>query len=365
LKIFYDGAIFLQQWKGGVNRIFEELSARLPGIESGVEMNLHRFPETFHRSLLKRECFMMPKLGAMLRKYDALSMPSKVNGFRPDIFHTTYYRMPESIKCRKVITVYDMIHEKFSKEFASPEKFLRLKKHCVANADQVIAISEHTKNDIVELYGTNPEKISVVHLAAGDTFKPANNEEKRALRQKYGTNRPFILYVGQRGGYKNFITLLKAFSIWKNKDEYELVCVGGKSWSSEEAGLISKNGLLDRIKLFGFMDDRELMALYSLAAAFVYPSKYEGFGIPLVEAMACGTPIVAANISSIPEIAGNAALYFDPDSEASLADAIHKVVFDENFKNSLIKNGFKRKESFNWDKTARETYDVYNKLLQG
>ena len=171
--------------------------------------------------------------------------------------------------------------------------------------------------------------------------------------------------MGQRGGYKNFITLLKAFSIWKHNDEYELFCVGGKSWNSEEAGLISKNGLVGKIKLFGFMDDHELMTFYSLAAAFVYPSKYEGFGIPLVEAMACGTPIVAANISSIPEIAGNAAQYFEPDSEVSLAEALDNVVDDDTIKVSMIENGFKRKESFNWDKTARETYEVYNKLVQG
>jgi len=249
MKIFYDGTIFLQQWKGGINRIFEELAGRLSLLDKDVRLYLHRFPGSFNRMSIKREHFMLPKIGRLLREYDSLLLKHKIDGFKTDIYHTTYYRIPDNIKGAKVITVYDLIHEKFSGQFDKSADFIKTKRKCIEKADKIITISGSTRNDITEMYGVNPDKISVVYLAAGDAFKPAGDEIKLQIAEKYKLNKPFLLYVGQRGGYKNFKMLLKAYSAWENNKSYDLVCVGGRNWSLEEIETINLGGLANKVKL--------------------------------------------------------------------------------------------------------------------
>jgi len=363
MKIFYDGVIFLYQWKGGVNRIFEEITQRLPQIDKNIEIYLHRFPNSFNRSFIGREYFMLPKVGKILRFVDGLILSRKIRVCKPDICHTTYYRIPTVDKVKKVVTVYDTVQEKFLQRVGKVKKILAAKRECIENADKIIAISENTKRDIVEIYGLEPKRISIVHLAAGDIFEPAADEEIRQLKNKYGINRPFILYVGQRQGYKNYLTLLRAFAKWNKNKDYELICIGGKDWDEVEAEIIKSECIKGRVRRFSLIDDKELKAFYSSASVFVCPSLYEGFGIPILEAMACGASVVATNCSSIPEVAGDAALYIDPLSMNEIILAIDKITSDNAFSNTLKIAGLKRSKEFNWNKVAQETHQVYKSIL--
>ena len=305
----------------------------------------------------------MPKIGRLLRELDTLLLPRKVNQFCPDIYHTTYYRFPDGIKSPKVLTVYDLIHERFNDGSGHIAEALENKKRCIESSDKVIAISESTRKDLIEHYAVNPEKVVVVHLAAGDAFKPASKDDIRGVKEKYKIDKPFLLYVGQRGGYKNFEVLLKAFGAWKMNSEFELVCVGGKPWNNDEIDFMGRHGLGGKVKLLGYLADEELMGLYSAAAVFVYPSKYEGFGIPLLEAMSCGTPVITCNNSSLCEIAGIAAEYFDAGSAEQLRGALDKVLEDKALRDGMIEKGFKIQKEFSWDNTARKTLAVYKDIV--
>ena len=366
MKIFYDGVIYLHQIQNSVNRLFEELSARIPAVNSGGEVYFHKFPSTFGTALIKRDHYMLSGIGPILKKLDTCLLPGTVNSFRPDIFHTSFYRVPESINCPSIVTVCDMEAEKYpdTTNFGVSPDFLKMKRGAMEKADRIIAVSSGIRRDISDIYSISEDKISVVYPAASDTFMPASDDEKTALKSKYGLQDRFILFVGKRSGYKNFSTLIKAYARWENNREIGLVCIGPK-WNTAEIEIINVNGLGNKIRLFEFVSDNELKAFYSFADAFVHTSKYEGFSTHLVEALACGTPVIAASCSSSPEIAIDAAQYFDPESEEELIESLDKAIFNKKLQKSMSERGLKRKTCFSWDKTAWDTFEVYKKLLHG
>lgn len=366
MKIFYDGFIFLQQKYGGINRLFIEITKRIPDIDSALMFYCYRFPDSFKKNtLLKREYFMIPKFGGLLKRLDAIFLSKVIKKHAPDIYHTTYYRVPCNLKVKTVVTVYDMIHEKYKKYFGNTEKLLKRKKYCIENADKIITISKNTKNDILNHYEIPNNKVSVTHLAASSIFKEATEYEKNEFKNKNRLKNPFILYVGERKGYKNFITLLKAYSLWKKNKEIDLICAGGdKIWDKEESKIISDSNLYLSVKTFSGVSDKDLRLFYSSALIFIYPSLYEGFGIPILESMACGTPVIVANTSSMPEVAGDSGLYFNPMSKEELLEVLDKVVEDSILRKELISKGLNRSKSFSWEKTALETYSIYKELTK-
>jgi len=365
MKIFYDGYIFTEQKYGGVNRIFIEIPDRVASIDSSVLLYLFRFPNSFKKNwILKRQYFMIPKIGGILRRMDTLSLPKIVKRFNPDIYHTTYYRIPQNLRAKKVVTVYDTIHEKFPAYFGNAERFLKRKKDSIENADKVITISESTKNDVLQYYRVAAHKVCVTYPAASSFFKEASEAEKKNLKQKYMLSKPFVLYVGQRNGYKNFITLLRAYSVWKRNKEFDLICIDGdKRWNRDESEIVDNSGLNSSVRLFVNVSDQDLRVFYSLAMVFVYPSLYEGFGIPILESMACGTSVIVANVASMPEVVGDTGLYFDPHSKEELLGALDKIAGDSTLRKELISKGLNRIKFFSWEKTALETYNVYKELL--
>ena len=251
-----------------------------------------------------------------------------------------------------------MVHELFFHDYKNlSEKTIKDKNTLIDRADHIIAISENTKKDIVSIYGKDPDKISVIYL--GNSLGEWNRKKRLKLPYKY------ILFVGQRWIYKNFTNFLPAASkvIHENGD-INIVCAGGGRFTPEEQALIKKLNISDRIIHIPFSSDSDLSEIYARSALFVYPSLYEGFGIPILEAFSSKTPIAISNTSCFPEIAGKAAIYFDPKSKVSIYKAIMKIINDQKLRKKLVSLGTERLKFFSWDKAAKQTAEVYGKVLK-
>jgi glycosyltransferase involved in cell wall biosynthesis len=236
----------------------------------------------------------------------------------------------------------------------------RPKKAAAQRADHVICISESTRRDVIEYCGVSPEKTSVIYLGVDLEF--IQGSERTALR--VGSPRPFLLFVGARSGYKNFDRFLRAFAkSTKLKSELDIVCFGGGPLCSDELRSIIDLGLRPGQIIHRGGSDALLAQLYGEAEALVYPSLYEGFGIPTIEAMAVGCPVIASNTSSLPEVVGNAGEYFDPTDEDAIKHAIERITGSPTKREELIALGLQQHLKFNWDKCARETCEIYRKLI--
>ena len=375
MKIAYDSQIFCQQTYGGVSRYFCEIASRIakelsvevsitapmyinaylahvpPGIVSGFRTpKTDRFPTLYgaiYPGLAKR-------LGLLMGDWMLRAM-------NPDIVHETYfspYRLGTR-RPRRVLTIYDMIHEKFASSFPQTDKTARYKALAAERADHVICISESTRCDAIEILGLHPDKTSVIYLG----FDLMYADGKRAGDLVSSTNNPFLLYVGNRGRYKNFLGLLEAYATSPQlRTGYRLICFGGGALNMDEQKAIHKLGLDSSqvIQLGG--SDQLLASLYERASAFIYPSLYEGFGIPPLEAMSYDCPVVCSKTSSIPEVVGDAGEYFDPADVESMRAAIERVVSSDSHRKLLIAKGRARLEYFSWDRCAAETLDIYRKL---
>ena len=232
----------------------------------------------------------------------------------------------------------------------------------VGRADHVICVSETTKRDLLCLTGIDPDKVSVVYHG----FDLLNDTEEREDRKKNLVGQPYILYVGNRGGYKNFDRLLTAYSIRRSINEHcKLVCFGGGKFNSRELRLFARLGLPEGKVVWIGGDDMVLANLYHHALAFIYPSLYEGFGIPPLEAASRGCPVVCSNGGSIPEIIGNAGEFFDPYDEDSIAQAIERIISDTERTEELRVLGKQNLSRFSWSSCAKETYKIYESLTKG
>ena len=281
------------------------------------------------------------------------------HGTDPAIIHETYYSAvklaPKKIKT--VITVYDMIHEKFQSQFNYGDKTTTIKANAIKRADHIICISRSTKNDLLEKFDTLSGKISVVHLASSLML----DDESDTL--SYPKHDPYILYVGARGGYKNFHGLIDAYAHSKRlMSDFKILCFGGGPFRKDEKLKIQKLGILQNNILQISGDDNLLATCYRDAAVFIYPSLYEGFGIPLLEAMNCHCPVVCSNTSSFPEVAGDAADYFDPNDIDSIKHTLESVLYSTTRTQSLIELGNQRRLNFSWDKCAEKTASIYRTL---
>jgi glycosyltransferase involved in cell wall biosynthesis len=248
-----------------------------------------------------------------------------------------------------------MIHELYPEFFHAWDRTRDEKRAAVARADHIVCISEHTRQDLIRLLDVPAEKTTVVHLGFALTHSKIADLAK--------PHRPFILFVGARGGYKNFDRLLKAYAERPIlHDSYDLVAFGGGSFSAREQELIRTLGLTERqVRQLGG-DDAVLSALYQQASLFVYPSLYEGFGIPPLEAMSLDCPVICSNTSSMPEVVGNAAVQFDPHDVDSIANALEAVITNPTLQADLRRRGRERLHAFSWHRCALETLKVYRKV---
>ena len=376
MKIAYDSQIFCAQVYGGVSRYFCEIAPRIaktPGVQVSITAPMHvnaylahvppgivsgfRAPDTDRFQTNRGVNY--PRLA--LRGLGLLMGDWMLRAMKPDIVHETYfspYRLG-SRRARRVLTIYDMIHEKFASSFPHADKTARYKALAAERADHVICISESTRRDAIEILGIAPEKTSVIYLG----FDLMNTAGEHVEERIFSGRKPFLLYVGNRGGYKNFVRLLEAYATSPQlKAGYDLICFGGGTFLADELERMRVLGLdSGQISQLGG-DDQLLAKLYEHASAFVFPSLYEGFGIPPLEAMSHDCPVVCSNTSSIPEVVGDAGEYFDPADTESMRVAIERVVTSDSHRKLLISKGRERLKNFSWDRCAIETLDIYRKL---
>ncbi|HMB95734.1 MAG TPA: glycosyltransferase family 1 protein [Tepidisphaeraceae bacterium] len=363
MRILYDHAIFARQLYGGFSRYFTEIIpriARSPQAKVNLFMGLHisRYNLAdhkadfehffgFHRPISRGTFRMTLGLNNWLFERFARKYPA-------DIFHQTAYLDLPAPGAKRIVTLHDLTPEKFPHLVGAPDVLLANRREVVMKADGVICISEQTRKDMLEIFGTPSGKVAVIHHA---------NSLHRAAATTCEVDGKYILFVGARGGYKGFDTLLRAYAQSQQLNRaFKLVAVGSTPLSREEMNLASKLGISDRLFHLTANDDK-LATLYSHAAAFIYPSLYEGFGIPLLEAMYYGCPVVASNASCFPEIAGAAAMYFEPGNAEDLADKIQRVLQDEEKRTAMIDAGKMREAQFSWDRCARETLEFYGSVL--
>jgi len=372
LKVVIDGIIYQIQPHGGISRLFSEILPRMCDLDDSLRITLltdgelrqplprHShidhwvIPSANDRCPRPRRVWrhIIPPLRRFVRRL-------RVGHGKGQIWHSTYYTLPGFWDGLHVVTVADMIYERFTHLLSRPkdDQIREEKQRCIRHADAVICISETTRQDVQHFYGIDADALYVVPLAYSDVFRRLEQCDDE-LRMP--TRQPFLLYVGYRISYKNFDQLIQAYSVWPHRKGVALVVVG-RPWSADEKWRLVALGIQDRVHLLTHVDDEELCQLYNQAAAFVFPSLYEGFGIPLLEAMACGCPIIASRIPSTIEVAGDCPIYFEPTEVESLHVALDAVL-SEGRNSERVQAGLERVKHHSWDKTARQTLEVYRAL---
>jgi glycosyltransferase involved in cell wall biosynthesis len=299
-----------------------------------------------------------------------LYLPLRMKELRIDVFHEPAFVAPYFKKCPAVITIHDLSYKLLPNCYTLRNRLYleRLTERSISLSDKIIAISENTKKDILQNYKIKEEKIKVIYEGVDEVFHPMADLKEEAsamVKAKYGISGNFILMVSLISPRKNMVNLIKAFSLLKKKGaaDHQLVIVGKKGWFFEEVFREAENSNYSKDIIFcDFVSRYDLVTLYNAADVFVYPSLYEGFGLPLLEAMACNCPVVASDCSSIPEVCSDAAILVDPLDPGAFAEAISQVINNRTLRESLIEKGRLRINNFSWEKTARETIDLYNSL---
>lgn len=364
MHVLYDYQVFAWQRYGGISRYFLELITRLthvPGNAVSVFMGLHvnrygieRFRQQF-KGFYGWEHQLSPALTKAVRLLNPPLFASVTRRWPVDVYHQTYYATPPAPRGGKVIlTVYDMIHERFPECFSSHDKTQLRKRQAVERADGIICISQSTKRDLIEFLDVPEEKIAVIHLANSLALEVTDSPRVKE---------PYVLFVGQRGGYKNFLPFAEAYAsrpaLSRN---FKLVCFGGGPFTRAEAQALHRLGILRQATTLEGPDTL-LANLYQYASAFVYPTLYEGFGFPPLEAMRYGCPVLVSRSSSIPEVVGDAGCYFDPRNQEEMADKLVSLLEDQGLCKQLAMRGRQQEKRFSWDRCADETQHFYRQIL--
>ncbi len=274
-----------------------------------------------------------------------------------DVFYSPDFLLPPTRARRALVTVHDLSYVRVPECFPEPLKIYlnRAVPRALERADLILADAASTQRDLQEVYRVAPEKIRVLYSGVDSRFCGEIAEGARArVREKYGLRAPYLLSLGTIQPRKNYARLIEAFSKLPVAD-HQLVIVGRRGWMFEEIfQTVERLKLQERVVFPQFVDDDDLPALYAMATLFVYPSLYEGFGLPGAEAMACGAPVVCSNASSLPEVAGDAALYFEPRDVDAMADAVKRALTDKSLRLDLQRRGYTQVKQFSWERAARE-----------
>ncbi len=297
-------------------------------------------------------------------------LPIQLFAGRADVLHAPDFSLPPSVGSRTVVTIHDLAFMTHP-ECAVPS--LRAYLHRVVprateKADHIVAVSQATANALTNLLHVDPRKITVIHLGVDPTMRRVEDSAKRnAAVERYGLRTPFIFAVGTIEPRKNYARLIEAFSIARTKPggPTQLVIAGRNGWLYDDVyAAVDRHGVRDSVRFLDYVSDDDLPTLYSLASAVAMPSLTEGFGIPMVEAMACGAPVVASDSGSLPEVVGEAGLLVPPTDTSALADALHRVVSDMPLRERLVALGYERVRQFNWDDAARQHIAVYHSVAR-
>lgn len=289
-------------------------------------------------------------------------LPIKLKTIKYDIFHIPHYNVPLLWQDKFIITIHDLIPFIYPETY--PLKFrmyvqFRIKK-AIKKASKIIAISETTKNDLIQILKVHEDKIAVIY--PGCNILNIKNETPKQY-EKYDIKCRYILSVGTIEPRKNHIRLIKAFELLKKeyKEEIKLVIVGQKGWLYQN--IMKEIETNKDIIYLGYLTKEELLIFYQKASVFIYPSLYEGFGLPLLEAMKCGVPIISSHLDVIKEVVDDAAILINPEKIEEIKEAMYKILTCQNIKDKLVAKGLERVKKFSWKKTAQETLKVYNELV--
>ena len=369
--LFIDGIIFGEKIFGGVARMWEEIIPRLQSrhIPMTLLMPLkNNFPSVNslgdHVNIIN-DYFFWPK-----RVFDKVGLRSKLltqfyKASNARIFHSTYFSTIASPKTLKFVTVYDMIYEIFESQAPSKwaEQVLHNKRKSIENADQIICISESTKQDLLKFFPSLiEEKIAVIYPGISILSRDNLNDSSTEISKKYGyqfSRQGYFLVVGKLDGYKNFQLIVDLLNQNEKARNFKFLCVGsGKTSKVRE---IASHNYPENFIFIDFVKDEELALLYHNAIGLIYPSLYEGFGLPVVEAMSNSCPVACSSASSLPEAGGDAAFYFDPLSTAELYERLIDLM-DCN-RDQLIIKGLAQAQKFSWEKTVSAQESLYRKML--
>lgn len=372
MRVVYDSQIFAAQHFGGISRYFVSLAREMslhgdidPLIVAPLHVNeyLDGLPpgavigQRVGHSKLARWCARIASTAS-----DGLLQCR----LKPDIVHETYYypqpRWPS--QARTVITVHDMIYEKLPQYFSRRDPVARWKAGAISRADHIICVSQHTRDDLLQMTDLDLSQVSVTHLGCDSLAPLLPRESPAAFRTLLlGSDAPYLLYVGSRAAHKNFHGLLRAYSssCWL-RENFLLLCFGGGAFTALEQSTIAEFGLVEKVRQVGG-SDAVLAGCYANAAVLAYPSLYEGFGIPPLEAMSLDCPVACSNTSSIPEVVGDAAASFDPSDPDAIRATLEGLLGSSELRRVLVERGRRRVENFSWKRCAQQTVDVYRKVL--
>jgi glycosyltransferase involved in cell wall biosynthesis len=301
---------------------------------------------------------------------EQLSVPLDLRREGVDLFHAPHYVLPPLTPCRSVVTIHDCIHLRFPQylpnraAYAYARSSLWMATH---RARRVLTVSEASKRDILKYFHLPESKIDVIYNAIDERFGQAPSEEEiTRVRERYQLNDPFVLYAGNIKPHKNLERLIDAFHILRRHgfDQIKMLIIGDEI--SKYATLrraVHRHKLHKHVRFFGFVPDQTLAILYRLAGVFVFPSLYEGFGLPPLEAMSSGTPVVTSNVSSLPEVVGDAALLIDPYDSQAIADAMRRVLSEPALREDLRRRGFERVRHFSWERSVARVRQIYDEVL--
>ena len=364
-----------REWAGMAQRLYQ-LVTRCPALASDLEYRLFfSFVRSRHISrvsplLTGKSKLRIARLPAPVTRclLDRGRIPIELFVGRIDIFHGPVFYIPPGISCKKVMTIHDLMFYRFP-QFLPPDVidlFDNITRKSIRRADHVIAVSQFTRNDVVDLLGYPEDRISVIENGVSDRFHPVREREEidRVLR-KYGIDRPYILFVGTAERKKNLAGLLSAYKELREGERIDelLVVAGGNKWAFEEfLADLKEKGLEKEVRCTGYVAQEELPCLYSGAELFVFPSLFEGGGIPPLEAMACGTPVVTSAVTAIPEMVGDAAVLVNPRDPHDIAEGIFRILSDGDFRADLVSRGLERAKILSWDRCAKKVVDLYREL---
>ena len=304
---------------------------------------------------------------SIFRKWWLIGLPSLLQLSPVDVFHGTNYCVPLWAPCPTVVTVHDLslFTRSETHEDANVVRGRRRIPIMARRASAVIAPSEWTKKEIIEYLGVREDRIRVISEAARESMRPVSIEDAVSVLERHSIDFPYILFVGTIEPRKNLLTLIEAYDelLRTTTERPHLVICGGRGWlDSEVFKRVEELHIRDMIHFTGYVDDDDLPALYSGAQVFVYPSLYEGFGLPPLEAMACGTPVITSSSSSLPEVVGKAGLTFEPRDTKALARHLATVLTDVSLRGHMRISGIERSKGFSWERAANETQVVYDEV---
>ncbi|MDX2034831.1 MAG: glycosyltransferase family 1 protein [Blastocatellia bacterium] len=364
-------AIPLVAAKTGIGHYTDALAHSLADIHSDHEyVLLSPFDFAFdasngHPKNLSKQFF---PVRSIFRKWWLAGLPAMLQLSPFDLFHGTNYCIPVYSSCPTVVTVHDLslFTQAHTHEQANVTRGKRRIPLMARRAGAIIAPSEWTRREVIEYLHIRPEKIRVIHEAARREMTPLSAEACRPVLEKHQIRGPYLLYVGTIEPRKNLLTLIRAYDdlLRNTTHRPQLVLAGGRGWLFDEVfQLVEELKLQDMVRFTGYVEDADLPALYSAARIFLYPSLYEGFGLPPLEAMACGAPVITSNASSLPEVVGQAGLLHAPNDAPELTRSMAALLDDEATRTRFIRAGAEQAARFSWERAARETQSLYEDVI--